>query len=301
MQQTEISMNSALIIKSVGGLYYVCSTESPEEVYECRARGIFRKENISPCAGDICTVEDGVITKIFPRKNYIVRPPLANLDCMVFVISTCEPSPSLLIADKFIAVCEYKGIEPVVAITKNDIKADDGIADVYRKIGICTIVMDYSDDSTVKEIKEKLTGRVSAFTGNTGVGKSTLLNHIDPRLGAATADISRKLGRGRHTTRTSELYPLDGGGYIADTPGFSTFDTNRYDTIFKDDLKLCFREFEEYKGKCRFADCSHIGEKGCAVCEAVEKGEISRSRHDSYAAMYEEAKKLKEWEVSKKT
>ncbi len=270
-------------------------TALTECVIECKARGLFRKENISPCAGDYCRVENGVITEIYPRKNYIIRPPLANLDAMVFVISTCEPSPSFLVADKFIAVCEYKGIEPIVVITKSDIKEDNAIMDTYTKIGISVIVADYDKDNTAKAVMDKIKGKICAFTGNSGVGKSTLLNHMLPHLSLDTGEISKKLGRGKNTTRTSELYEIE-GGYIADTPGFSTFDTNRYDIIYKDKLKGCFREFEEYEGKCRFLDCNHIAEKGCAVIEAVENGDIPRSRHESYLAMYEEAKKLKEWE-----
>ncbi|MCC8042921.1 MAG: ribosome small subunit-dependent GTPase A [Oscillospiraceae bacterium] len=300
MQPEKNSLERGIILKSLGGLYFVENTAAPGCVLECRARGIFRKENISPCAGDFCKVENGVITEIYPRRNYIVRPPLANLDCMVFVISTCQPAPCFLVADKFIAVCENKGIEPIVAVTKSDLQSDEGIAETYGKIGISAITVDYGKDPAAQAVMDKIKGKVSAFTGNTGVGKSTLLNHLFPRLEVETAEISQKLGRGRHTTRTSELYAIEGGGYIADTPGFSSFDTNRYDIIYKEDLKYCFREFGEFEGKCRFADCSHTAEKGCAVIDAVNRGVIPKSRHDSYLAMYEDAKKLKEWELQKR-
>ncbi|MGN0666574.1 MAG: ribosome small subunit-dependent GTPase A [Huintestinicola sp.] len=302
-----MSRYNGLVLKTVGGSFSVLLGEDTEnklpakdgEIIECKARGIFRKNSLAICAGDICRIEDGIISEIMPRRNSLVRPPLANLDCLVFVVSTCEPVPNLQLLDKFIAVCEYKGIEPMIAITKNDIKEDERIADIYRKLGIFTVCADYSDESSYMSIKEYLSGKIAAFTGNTGVGKSTLLNHICPELGLATGEISRKLGRGRHTTRSSEIYLLDNGGFIADTPGFSSFETNQYQIILKDKLKDCFREFEDYEGKCRFSDCSHTSEKGCAVIEAVKNGEISESRHRSYLMMYEEAKNINEWEIGR--
>lgn len=283
-----------IIIKCLGGLYTV---ESPDGIYECKARGVFRNRGISPCVGDTVAVEGGVITEIAPRKNCIIRPPLANLDQLIFIVSTCEPAPNFLIVDKFIAIAEYKGITPVVVITKTDLGDSRPIHEVYGGIGIEVAEVDYNDEASVEKVRQLLRGRISAFTGNSGAGKSTLLNAVDPTLNIATGEISRKLGRGRHTTRHAELYKLSGGGYIADTPGFSTFDTNRYDIIRKEELAGCFREFAEFTEDCRFRDCAHVCEKGCAVVAAVERGEISRSRHDSYKVMYEEAKQLKEWEL----
>jgi ribosome biogenesis GTPase len=233
---------------------------------------------------------------VLPRKNSLIRPPLANLDQLVFVISMRSPSPNLTLLDKFIAVCEYKNIIPLIALTKVDLDSYEKIYDIYSGIGIKVIVIDYTRENPVEEIARELYDKISAFTGNTGVGKSTLLNAIDDTLNIATGEISRKLGRGRHTTRHAQLYKLKYGGYIADTPGFSTFETNQYDIIKKDELSDCFREFAEYKDNCRFRDCSHTKEKGCAVIEAVENGEISRSRHTSYCEMYEEAKQIKDWE-----
>lgn len=288
------SENSGIIIKCLGGLYTV---ESPDGIYECKARGVFRNRGISPCVGDTVAVEGGVITEIAPRKNCIIRPPLANLDQLIFIVSTCEPAPNFLIVDKFIAIAEYKGITPVVVITKTDLGDSRPIHEVYGGIGIEVAEVDYNDEASVEKVRELLRGRISAFTGNSGAGKSTLLNAVDPTLNIATGEISRKLGRGRHTTRHAELYKLSEGGYIADTPGFSTFDTNRYDIIRKEELAGCFREFSEFTEDCRFRDCAHVCEKGCAVVAAVERGEISRSRHDSYKVMYEEAKQLKEWEL----
>lgn len=290
-----LDKNTGIIIKAVGGLYFV---KTPEGIFECKARGIFRNKGISPSAGDEVVLEDNiVISEILPRKNFIIRPPLANLDIMVFVVSTCEPSPNFEIIDKFIAVCEYKNIEPIIAITKIDLSEGDYIRSIYEKVGIKVLTIDYSKENSCDELKSLLSGKLSAFTGNSGAGKSTLLNHMDNSLSLDTGEISKKLGRGRHTTRQVELFSLEGGGYVADTPGFSTFDTNRYDIIKCDELSSCFIEFENYSDKCRFKDCAHIGEKGCAVKDAVEKGDISETRYQSYVSMYNNAKQIKDWEL----
>lgn len=291
-----MDQNKGLIIKSIGGLYTV---KSPLGIVECKARGIFRKQNISPCVGDEVIVSDGVISEIMPRKSVLIRPPLANLDYMVFVVSTCEPSPNFLLLDKFIAICIFKGIKPIIVITKSDIKEDQSIAEIYINSGAEVFVADYSDKVSIDRIYDRLAGNLCAFTGNTGVGKSTLLNHLDTENIRATGEISHKLGRGRHTTRHVEMFELKNKALVADTPGFSTFETNKYDIIFKDRLAECFNEFESFIDKCRFPDCSHTKEKGCAVIEAVESGIIPKSRHESYLEMYEEARHLKEWEIGK--
>lgn len=292
---------NGMIIKAIGGVYTV---EASDGVYECKARGIFRKMNISPVCGDVVefsTESDntGVIDEIGERRSLLIRPPLANLDTLVFVTATCEPQPNLLLLDKFIAIAEYKKITPAVVFTKIDKQDFSQYLEIYQKAGIPVFPVDNITGEGSAAVKEFLIGKLSAFTGNTGVGKSSLLNNIFPELELATNEISKKLGRGKHTTRHVELYKLDGGGYIADTPGFSSFDTNRYDIIMKDDLAECFREFREYLGKCRFVNCSHTKEKGCAVIKAVEEGNIAPSRHESYVEMYEQAKQLKEWEYKK--
>ncbi len=285
---------SGIITKCLGGLYTV---ESPDGIYECKARGVFRAKGISPAVGDRVELRGGVITEVAGRRNYLIRPPLANLDQIIFIVSTVSPAPNFLILDKFIAIAEFKGIEPVVIITKTDLGDSSAVREVYSSIGITTLEVDYSDERSVQSVRDLLAGKVSAFTGNSGAGKSTLLNAVDPTLDIPTGEISKKLGRGRHTTRHAELYKLREGGYIADTPGFSTFETNRYDVIRKEELAGCFREFEDYRDECRFRDCSHTCEKGCAVIEAVKQGMIPEIRHQSYCAMYEEAKQLKEWEL----
>ncbi len=283
-----------IITKCLGGLYTV---ESPDGIYECKARGVFRSRGISPYVGDRVELRDGVISEIHDRKNCIIRPPLANLDRLIFIVSTCSPAPNYLLLDKFIAIAEYKGITPVVVITKADLGDSAPIHEIYGGIGIEVLEVSYEDEISIEAVRKLLSSGISAFTGNSGAGKSTLLNAVDPTLNIPTAEISRKLGRGRHTTRHAQLYKLAGGGYIADTPGFSTFDTNRYDIIRKEELAGCFREFEPYIGDCRFNDCAHVCEKGCSVIAAVESGKIHKSRHSSYCAMYDEAKHLKEWEL----
>lgn len=289
---------TGLIIKALGGVYTV---EASDGVYECKARGVFRKRGISPVCGDTVnfSVENdgiGVIDEIHDRRSLLIRPPLANLDLLVFVASTCEPQPNLLLLDKFIAIAEYKKITPAVVFTKIDKSDFSDYSDIYSKAGIKVFSVDNTTGAGAGEVKNFLKGKLSAFTGNTGVGKSSLLNNIFPGYSIETNEISRKLGRGKHTTRHVELYKIEGGGYVADTPGFSSFDTNRYDIIFKDDLADCFCEFREYIGNCRFVNCSHTKEKGCAVIAAVSEGKIAPSRHESYKEMYEQAKQLKEWE-----
>lgn len=285
---------SGIITKCLGGLYTV---ESPDGVFECKARGVFRNKKIVPYVGDTAYLSENVITGIAERKNCIIRPPLANLDQIIFVVSTCEPSPNLPLLDKFIAIAEYKGIKPVIAVTKVDLAQYEAILQIYSKIGIELVVVDYRNNDAAEKLNKILNGKISVLTGNSGAGKSTLLNALGDGFNVETGEISRKLGRGRHTTRTAELYKLQCGGYVADTPGFSTFETNKYDIIRKEELCGCFREFSEYTDKCRFRDCSHTCEKGCAVVQAVKDGYISESRHRNYCAMYDEAKQLKEWKL----
>lgn len=283
-----------IIIKTTRGLYTI---ESPLGIFQCPARGVFRKQGVTPMVGDAVVLEDGVIAEVLPRKNAIIRPPLANLDQLLFVVSMCKPAPNLLLLDKFLAICAYKSIAPVLLLTKVDLESHAALMALYHKVGIPVYCVDYAVPETIAAVKALLADKVSAFTGNSGAGKSTLLNAIDASLGLETGEISEKLGRGRHTTRTAELFHLDNGGLIADTPGFSTFETNQYDIIRRGELADCFVEFSAYLGDCRFQDCSHTVEKGCAIREAVEAGEIPHSRHESYCRMMEEAAQIKEWEL----
>ena len=284
-----------MIISSFGDSFRVAADGKE---YICRARGTLRQGSLSPVCGDRVTVEisdEPVITSVLPRKNEIVRPPLSNLDCLVFVCSTVEPAPNLLNLDKFTAVSVYKGIQPVIVFTKSDIADPEKYVSLYRGIFPVFSVDNKTGAGTDGLLKE-LEGKFSALAGNSGVGKSSLMNCLLPGLNAKTGEISRKLGRGRHTTRRTEVYPLPNGGYLADTPGFAAFSTDRYDIIYKDDLPSCFPEFSEYIGSCRYPDCSHTKEQGCAVLEALGAGKIIESRHRSYLAMYEEASRLKPWE-----
>jgi ribosome biogenesis GTPase len=280
------------IIKLTGGLYTV---ESSLGIYECRARGKFRNRNISPVAGDYVDFEDGVITDIYDRKNILLRPPIANIDQLIFVVSTTEPVPNYYVLDQLIAVAESENIEPVMVFTKNDILENQELKQIYKNIGIQVFEVDYKDDNTINAIKDILKGKISAFTGNSGVGKSTLMNAIDENLNIPTNEISTKLGRGKHTTRHTELYHVC-GGLVADTPGFSAFDIAEYRKIDKSELSLYFREFGDYIGKCKFNDCNHVCEKGCSVIEAVNDNKIPVSRHKNYCIMFNELKKIKDWE-----
>lgn len=286
------SVQQGRILSCVGGLYTV---ESSSGISACKARGVFRKQGVTPYAGDMVIFSDGVIQEILPRKNSIIRPPLANLDQILFVVSMCKPVPNYQLLDKFIAVARFKGIAPVLVLTKVDLESDEEIRRVYEGAELPILSVDYEKAETIDAVTALLAGKISAFTGNSGVGKSTLLNHIAPDLQLSVGEVSEKLGRGRHTTRQATLYPIL-GGYIADTPGFSTFETEQYAVIRKEELAGCFPEFTPYSGRCRFADCAHICEKGCAVLDAVKSGQLEKSRHASYTVMYEEAKQRKEWE-----
>ena len=285
------------ILKGIGGFYYV---EAEETIYECKARGVFRKRGTTPLAGDwvqICIDNDtGTIEEIFPRKNMLVRPPCANIDQMFLVTSICNPSPNLLVLDKMIAVAEDQEMEPILVISKTDLQSADELEQIYQKAGIQVITVSSVSGQGIAQIKMLLKDKISVFTGNSGVGKSSLLNCISPEFRHETGIISSKLGRGKHTTRQVELLKLPCGGYVADTPGFSTMDMERYNIVKKEHLQYCFREMKPYITQCKFSSCSHTCEKGCAVLRAVEQGEITQSRHNSYTAMYEQVKDKKEWE-----
>lgn len=288
-----------IITKITGGFYYV---EADEKVYECKARGVFRKRGCTPLVGDYVTIEvpqgDGYcsISSIKERKNSLVRPALANLDVLVIVSSVVEPDVNTYIIDKMTCAAVDKGIEPVVVFSKTDLQPCDEYLEIYAKAGIKAIEYSSVNKTGLDEIKEILKNKLSAFSGNSGVGKSTLLNALFPHLELKTGEISDKLGRGRHTTRTVELFKCF-GGYVADTPGFSTVDLDRYEIIHKDNLQYCFPEFADYIGECKFTSCAHVCEKGCAVLKAVQDGVVSASRHDSYVRMYNEVKDIKDWQM----
>lgn len=271
------------------------------EMLDCRAKGKFRKDQQKPLVGDLVRVEQNdqglsMVSAILPRKNQLVRPPLANLDQLVLVTSLADPAPNRLVLDQLIAVAEHQSIAPVVVFTKADLADAQSIFSVYQKAGFPTFAVREDQPDTAQPIRELLKGKITAFTGNTGVGKSTLLNRLYPQLHLDTGEISKKLGRGRHTTRQVMLYALPEGGYAADTPGFSAMDFLRYVPIRKEELADCFREFAPYVDRCRFTGCSHTVEKGCAVLAALEAGEIAPSRHESYCELYRQAQQIKDWQ-----
>ena len=286
-----------IILRSIGGFYYV---EAADTVYTCRARGHFRRQGVTPVAGDRVSIlvdEDGTgtVDVVLERKNVLVRPPVANLDVLVLVASVCRPRTNTLVLDKMIAVAEKKGICPVIVINKSDIGDPSELESIYHTTGLECFTVSANDPKTLEPLRRRLAGQVCVFAGNSGVGKSSILNGIDPSLELTTGEISEKLGRGRHTTRTATLYHL-ADGFVVDTPGFSSLDMEQVESIDKEELADCFREFAPYEGKCRFIGCAHYREPNCAVRAAVEAGEISGSRYESYVSMYEAVKDKKEWE-----
>ena len=286
------------IIKGIGGFYYV---EAADRIYECKARGVFRKEKITPLVGDSVEIsveenDKNSIDSILERQNFFNRPPIANVDKLVIVSSTCDPKPNLLIIDRLTAVAYYKNVQPVIVFTKDDLIGADEYLEIYSHTDIPVFSVSNKTGEGVDEIKALLDGSISVFTGNSGVGKSSLLNCILPDAELETGEISKKLGRGRHTTRHVELFKV-GNGYIADTPGFSSLDSETNDIIMKDELADCFPEFSEYIGECKFTSCAHINDKGCKILEAVNDGRISKSRHESYVSLYNEVKNIKEWQL----
>lgn len=285
------------ILKSIGGFYHV---ETPDGVLICKARGLFRLKGVSPVAGDIAKVhfnggEDAepIITEIQERSNIIIRPPLANIDLAVIVSSTTEPPPNAFVLDKLIIIFENMGIEPCLVFTKTDKKMKQSFFDIYENAGFRVFTVDNTTGEGTDKLRKFLTGKTSALIGNSGVGKSSLLNRLLPELQLDTAEISKKLGRGKHTTRQVELFKYKnelGTGYIADTPGFSTVEAWRYGDLPSGKVAGCFREFRPFIGKCRYAGCRHIKEDGCEIITALNENKLSKSRYDSYTRIFEEAR-----------
>lgn len=289
---------TGLVIKAMSGFYYV---KCGDELIECRARGVFRKRGQEVYVGDTVQIEmtdggKGSVVEVGERKNFLIRPPLANIDQLVMVISTCEPAPNLRVIDRLLAVAERKNIEPLLVFTKTDMADSAEVSAIYTHAGFRVQSVSSTTGDGIDAVRAQLAGKISAFCGNSGVGKSSLLNCVDERLSIPTAAISQKLGRGRHTTTHVELFELPGGGYVADTPGFSSLETERYAVILKEELADCFREFAPYTDKCQYTGCSHTKERGCAVLAALAAGEIEQTRHESYWSMWNDVKDLREWE-----
>ena len=262
-------------------------------IVECRAKGIFRRRGVTPVAGDRVRLEletgTAVIAEILPRKNVFVRPPVANVDQFFIVASTVQPVPSTLVIDKLSAIAVDRGAQPVLVITKGDLYGADTLAQCYSTAGFPVLCVNAATGEGLAPLRDMLAGKLSVFSGNSGVGKSTLLGALMPGCELETAEISQKLGRGRHTTREVVLYEAH-GGLVADTPGFASLDMARAAAIPKENLELAFPDIARLFGQCRFTGCSHLSEVGCAVREAVHRGEIARTRYESYAALYEQAK-----------
>jgi ribosome biogenesis GTPase len=287
------------VVRLTGGFYTV---DTPEGLFSTRARGLFRLSGVSPCVGDKATVEitgpgEGYLVDIAPRKNVLIRPPVANLDQLMVVVAAAQPGPNYRVIDKLITLAEYRSIPVTMVITKTDLGDGSAIANLYTQAGYPVILCDgqYMDEALRQRFAQALAGKLTALCGNTGVGKSSLLNRLRPELNLPTGEISKSLGRGRHTTRHVELFSVL-GGLVADTPGFSAIEIEKLERITKEELPLCFREFRPFVGRCRFDDCAHEREPDCAVRAAVEDGRIAQSRYDSYLALLEEARRIKSWE-----
>lgn len=289
---------TGIILKSLSGFYYV-ETQT-QGVVACRACGRFRKTGEKPLGGDHVKLrmegDSGYIESILPRANQLVRPPVANIDQLLLVVSMCNPVPSTMVIDKMLAVAESQGIAPAIAFSKTDLADAGPLYRLYTGAGFPCFAISSQTGEGVDAVRPFLQGKVTVLTGNTGAGKSSLLNALFPELGLETGEISRKLGRGRHTTRQVEFLHLPGGGLAADTPGFSSVAPQRYDLYQQGQIPAYFREFRPYLGECQFQGCSHTCEKGCAVLAAVQDGKIAPSRHASYVAMLDEMKEIKEWD-----
>lgn len=288
------------IIKALSGFYYVASGD---EVYECRARGKFRLDGTSPLVGDEVSFapegQKGFITSVSQRRNFFIRPAVANIDALVFIAANTNPVTDPFLIDRVSVIAQEADCKLIVCINKTDIDPADDLFSVYAETGFETVRVSAETGAGISELKSLLTGRVCAFTGNSGVGKSSILNAMLPELSLPVGEVSEKLGRGRHTTRHVELFDAGNGTFIADTPGFASFDVEMMQSIEKQQLQYDFIEFNEYIGSCRFADCAHLKEPGCAVTSALQNGKIMQSRYDSYVRLYDMAAKNRFWENNK--
>lgn len=290
------------IVKALSGFYYV--QRSDGSILRCRARGKFRKTGISPLVGDLVEVrllEDGsgMVWEIGQRRNAFSRPAVANIDLMVMIASAAVPRTDPYLIDRMTAVAALKNCEAVVVFNKTDLASPGDMQHIYERAGIRALSVSAETGEGIADLIPILRGKLSAFTGNSGVGKSSILNALDPACAISTGEISEKLGRGRHTTRHVELYQLSCGAQVVDTPGFSSFDSEELDLELKEHLAESFLEFRPFLDQCRFVGCSHTREKGCAVLQAVREGQISPSRHASYLRLWDELKDLKEWNQRK--
>ena len=283
---------SGVIIKAVSGTFDVDCGDG--KVVCCKAPGRFRKDGLTPLVGDraVIRAEDCVISDILPRKNELVRPPVANVDLLVVFASNVIPVTAPFLIDRVCAIAAKKEISVLICVNKNDLSADDVLSDTYRQAGMEVLQTSAKTGKGITELYDRLAGTFAVFTGNSGVGKSSVLNRLYEPLNLPVAAVSEKLGRGRHTTRHTEIYTLPNGARIADTPGFSSFDAEQYGVVSADGLDTCFIDFAPYLGHCRYADCVHKKEPDCAVREAVDAGKIAASRYESYLLLRDDLEKI---------
>ena len=287
-----------LIVKALSGFYYV---QTDNGIVECRARGKFRKEHMTPLVGDRVQIAmeagKGTVTEILPRRNSFIRPAVANLDALVVLASCVIPVTEPFLIDRITAIAGNQNVPVILCVNKCDLDDGTRLVKIYEHAGYRVIRTSAETGEGVEELRAAIAGGVVAFTGNSGVGKSSILNCLDPGFQIRVGEVSDKLGRGRHTTRHVELYRLSDGTYVADTPGFSSFDTEQMELVLKENLQYAFPDFAPYLGHCQFNDCAHLAEPGCRVLEAVEAGDIEPTRHESYRRLYEKAKEIKLWEL----
>lgn len=290
------------IIKSTGGLYRV-ETAAGDGI-DCRAKGGFRREKMTPLTGDFVRFrafpgEDGFITEILPRRNSLVRPAAANVDTLILVVASAHPDPDLFILDKLTAIAAFNDIETLLVVNKCDLKGAAELQKLYTAAGIRTFCLSANEpetySGTLAEIREAVRGKVCFFSGASGVGKSSLLNALYPGFSVATGEISRKIARGRHTTRVTELFRVEEHTYIGDTPGFSMVDAAGFNLLTLEGLLPAFPDISAYAAGCRYTDCTHVCEDGCRVMEAVERGDVQKSRHESFVRLYRELKAVNPW------
>ena len=281
------------IVKGISGFYYVHVVESG--IYECKAKGIFRQQKMKPLVGDDVEIDiiseekkTGNVAAILPRKNALIRPAVANVDQAFVIFAMENPKPNFMLLDRFLIMMEYQDVPVTICFNKKDLLEEQAIeefAGVYKKCGYSVLYTSAEKEEGIRELHELLDGRTTAVAGPSGVGKSSLVNRLQPNVQMETGSISRKIERGKHTTRHSELIPIDEDSYIMDTPGFSSLYTNDFG---KEELKYYFPEFDQYQGGCRFQGCNHISEPGCLVKEALEEGKVHPVRYEDYCEMYRE-------------
>ncbi|MBE6934493.1 MAG: ribosome small subunit-dependent GTPase A [Ruminococcaceae bacterium] len=286
------------IIRSISGFYDV---QTEEQMVTCRARGVLRKDGNSPLTGDMVEISveqgRGMIERILPRRNSFVRPAVANVDALVVFAANTNPVTEPFLIDRVAAIAGDQNVPVYLCINKKDLDPAVDLERIYRHAGFPVICTSAETGEGVEQLRQLILGKLTAFTGNSGVGKSSILNRLCPALRLSTGEVSQKLGRGRHTTRHVELYSLGENTYVADTPGFSSFDTDMMEIILKENLQYAFGDFGAYVGKCQFHDCSHRKEPGCAVTAALAAGELEPTRYESYLRLYEKASQIKQWEI----